>query len=114
MLFIDLEANSNGSHRNMNCSDGVDISSLPEEWVRPAYIPDDMELPETFPFLESIEAEEVTYYRVVEEDGENIETEPYTMLTVTSMVAGVMPEPEPEPEAEPTTEEILNAMLGVE
>ena len=25
----------------------------------------------------------------------------------------LMPEPEPEPEAEPTTEEILDAMLGV-
>lgn len=37
----------------------------------------------------------------------------YTMLTVVSMTEGTLPEPV-EPEAkEPTTEEILNAMLGV-
>ena len=33
---------------------------------------------------------------------------------VISFVAREIPEPEPEPEAEPSTEEILNALLGVE
>lgn len=33
---------------------------------------------------------------------------------VISFVAREIPEPEPEPEAEPSTDEILNALLGVE
>jgi hypothetical protein len=50
---------------------------------------------ENFPFGE-VEVEEI--------DG---------VMTVTKWVAGEMPEPEPLPEADPTTEDILNAMLGV-
>ena len=69
------------------------ITVPPEGW---AYIPEDFPLPSTFPRLGSIEAEEVD-----------------DIMTVVSMTEGTPPEPSPEPEREPTTEEILNAMLGV-
>lgn len=103
------------------------ITAPPEGW---AYIPEDFVLPSTFPRLGSIEAEELTYIREVEvqkpvikerdtgmvdEDGNPImepytEMEPvteereYTMLTVTNMTEGALPEPVPE-DTTPTTEE---------
>ena len=113
------------------------ITAPPEGW---AYIPEDMVLPSTFPRLGSLEAEELTYTREVEvqreviktretgvmdEDG-NIaletyteietvmETREYTMMTVTAMTEGTLPEPMPEPEPEPTADELINALLGVE
>lgn len=86
MRIIEIAALDNGAHRNQTFH-GV----LPDGW---AIIPDDMET-ENFPFGE-VEAAEI--------DG---------VMTVTKWTPGVMPEPEPEPEAEPTTEDILNAMLGV-
>ena len=117
------------------------ITMPPEGW---AYIPEDFPLPSTFPRLGSIEAEELTYTREVEvqkevtktrevpqydDDGNMlavmvteeytemetvIEEQEYTMMTVTAMTEGTLPEPEPEPKTEPTAEEIINAMLGVE
>jgi hypothetical protein len=87
MRIIEITALDNGAHRNQTFH-GV----LPEGW---AVIPDDMET-ENFPFGE---------VEVAEVDG---------VMTVTKWTPGVMPEPEPIPEAEPTTEDILNAMLGVE
>ena len=103
------------------------IIAPPEGW---AYIPDDMPLPSTFPRLGSLEAEELTYTRMVEvqktryvpvldndgnpmldEAGEPItQPEPYTdkapqeykMMTVTHMTEGTLPEVVPEPE--PATE----------
>lgn len=116
------------------------ITMPPEGW---AVIPDDFPVPSTFPRLGSIEAEEVTYTREVEvqkevtktreipkydEDGNMLavmvteeytewetvmEEQKYTMMTVTAMTEGTLPDPVPEPEAEPTAEDILNAMLGV-
>lgn len=104
------------------------ITTPPEGW---AYIPEDIPLPSTFPRLGSLEAEELTYTREVEktrevtktreveipgQDGQAItvteeykETEtyteevPYTMMTVTEMTEGTLPDPEPAPP--PTTEE---------
>ena len=87
MNMIEIIALDNGAHRNQTYH-GV----LPEGW---AIIPDDMEIPDTFPFVD-VTAEDI--------DG---------VMTVTGMTAGVVPEPAPEPEREPTTDEILNAMLGV-
>lgn len=69
------------------------ITAPPEGW---AYIPEDFPLPSTFPRLGSIEAEEIEH-----------------IMTVTAMTEGTLPEPIPAEEVEPTTEEILNAMLGV-
>ena len=61
------------------------IAFPPDGW---AVIPEDFPLPSTFPRLGSIEAEEVTYTN----DGEW----GYTMMTVTSMTEGTLPEPTPE------------------
>lgn len=121
---------------NDHASDG--ITTPPEGW---AYIPDDFPLPSTFPRLGSIKAENVTYTRkaeviktrdvpvlddegnpILDEEGNPItmpeeytdtETQEYTMLTVTAMTEGTLPEPQPEPEPEPTADELINALLGV-
>ena len=87
MRIIEIVALHNGAHRNQNGG----LSVVPSGW---AVVPDGMEC-ENFPFGE---------VEVAEIDG---------VMTVTKWTPGVMPEPEPEPEAEPTTEEILDAMLGV-
>lgn len=87
MKIVEIEALSNGGHRNQTI-EGV-LSNIPLGW---AVIPDDMEIPSTFPFV-------------------NIEVE---NGIVTAMTEGIVPEPEPIPEPEPTTDEILNALLGVE
>lgn len=88
MTIIEIKALENGSHRNQT----GDFNTVPDGYAR---IPDDMEIPDTFPFV-GIETAEI--------DG---------VMTVTKMTAGVMPEPEPIPEPEPTSDEILNALLGV-
>ena len=67
MRIIEIKALENGAHRNQESN--FDI--IPEGW---AVIPEEMEIPDTFPFV-------------------NITTE---NETVTSMTAGVMPEPEEE------------------
>lgn len=97
------------------------ITTVPDGW---AMIPEDFPLPSTFPRLGSIEAEELTYTREVEKtrevtkrrevevpgpDGQPVtiieeykETEtyteevPYTMMTVTAMTEGTLPEPVPD------------------
>lgn len=76
MKLIEILALDNGAHRNFTADMEVPV---PESW---AVIPEEMEVPETFPFV-NIEAKEI--------DG---------VMTVTSMAAGVMPEPEPTPEPE--------------
>ena len=87
--YLEILALENGAHRNQTGS----LSAIPEGW---AVIPDELET-ENFPYGE-VEAEEI--------DG---------VMTVVKWIPGEMPDiPEPEPvEPEPTTEEILNAMLGV-
>lgn len=71
------------------------ITAPPEGW---AYIPEDFSKPATFPRLGSLEAAEIPYtYEVeVENDGKIvIEERTKTMLTVTVMTEGTLPEPEP-------------------
>ena len=80
MKLIEILALDNGAHRNFTADMEVPVT---EGW---AVVPEEMEVPETFPFV-NIEAKEI--------DG---------VMTVTSMTAGVMPEPEPEPEPEPQPE----------
>ena len=87
MLIIEIDALDNGAHRNQNGG----VSFIPDGW---AVVPGGMETP-NFPFGE-VEVAEIN-----------------DVMTVTKWTAGTVPEPEPEPELEPTTEEILNAMLGV-
>lgn len=96
MRIIEIKALSNGAHRNQD--GGLDV--IPSGW---AVIPDDMELPDTFPFVD-IEVEKVEHTR--ESTILDGEPETYTVMTVTSMTAGTVPEPEPVPEAPPTNEEL--------
>lgn len=81
MLIIEVQALNNGAHRNQTCN----LSNIPEGW---AEVPPSIEIPDTFPFV-NIEVE----------DG-----------VVTSMTAGVVPDPEPEPEPEPTIDERVAAL----
>ena len=87
MKIIEINALENGAHRNQTVNI---LPSIPEGW---AVIPEDMEIPSTFPFV-NIEVE----------DG-----------VVTAMTEGVVPDPEPIPEVEdePTTAELLDTLLGV-
>ena len=71
MKLIEIKALSNGGHRNQETTSEIEI---PIGWAR---IPDEMEIPETFPFV-------------------NIEVE---NGVVTSMTPGVVPEVE-EPSVE--------------
>lgn len=85
MLIIEIAALENGAHRNDRRDS---FKTIPDGW---AIVPAEIEVPDTFPFV-NIEVE----------DG-----------VVTSMTAGVVPEPEPMPEPEPTDTEVLNTLLGV-
>ena len=89
MTIIEIEMLENGSHRNQR----GEFNGIPEGW---AVIPDNMETL-NFPFG-TVTVEEV--------DG---------VPTVTKWEAGKFPTPKPEPEikTEPTTEELLNIILGV-
>lgn len=81
MKLIEIQPLSNGAHRNQTVSGSV---TAPNGW---AIIPDSMDIPETYPFVD-----------IVVEGG-----------AVVSMMAGVVPGPEPEPEPEPTETEQLRA-----
>ena len=85
MLIIEIAVLENGAHRNDRRDS---FKTIPDGW---AIVPAEIEVPDTFPFV-NIEVE----------DG-----------VVTSMTAGVVPEPEPMPEPEPTDTEVLNTLLGV-
>lgn len=96
MKIIEIEALANGAHRNQ---DGA-FETVPSGW---AAIPDDMPIPDTFPFVDiEVEAVEHTRESMIP-DGK---PETYTVVTVTKMTAGTVPEPEPVPEAPPTNEEL--------
>ena len=112
------------------------ITMPPDGW---AYIPEHFPLPSTFPRLGRIEAEELTYTREVEvqkevtkerdtgmvdEDGNPvmetytemetvIEEREYTMMTVTAMTDGTLPETEPEPEPTPTPSGNLEERVAI-
>ena len=111
MRIIEIKALDNGSHRNQ----AGGVSQIPEGY---ALIPDDMPIPDTFPFVNIEVAEETRYNEVKlyneETEGYDIEQIPYTVMVVTSMTAGVVPERPPEPIPEPTTDEILDVLLGVD
>lgn len=91
MTIIEIQPQSNGAHRNQTGN----FPAIPTGW---AVIPEDVPIPETFPFVDlTVEGQ-----------------------AVTGMTAGVVPEPEPEPEPEPTEMEQLRAdidfiaaMMGV-
>lgn len=111
MKIIEIAPLDNGAHRNQTGT----FSQVPAGF---AQIPDDMQIPDTFPFVD-IEVTAETRYREVsrynEETGETtIEQVPYTVPVVSKMTAGVMPDPVPQPEPEPSTDDVLNILLGVD
>lgn len=69
MKIIEIKALENGAHRNQTAN----LNTVPEGFAR---IPDDMTIPDTFPFVD-IETAEI--------DG---------VMTVTKMTAGTVPAPE--------------------
>lgn len=85
MIIIEIAQLENGAHNNQSWFTNY---AIPEGWAK---IPDGMEVPDTFPFVN------------ITVDGD----------TVTAMTAGIMPEPQPEPEPEPSDTEVLNTLLGV-
>ena len=89
MRIVEIIALDNGGHRNQTIN-GI-LPTIPDGW---AVIPDDMTT-ENFPFGE-VEAE------IIDD-----------VMTVTKWTPGELPEEEPLPEAEPTTDDVLNALLGV-
>jgi hypothetical protein len=110
MRTIEIEALPNGAHNNQTSN----INYIPEGY---AQIPDDMPIPDTFPFV-NIEVGDETRYTeksVYNEETEEYETKkiPYTVKVVTSMTEGIVPPVEPVPEREATTDEIIDALLGV-
>lgn len=82
MRIIEIAALDNGAHRNQSSNQ----MTVPDGW---AIIPDNITVPDTFPFVD-----------IVVEDG-----------VVVSMTAGTVPEPEPEPEPEPMVQDDVDAML---
>ena len=90
MRIVEIQALENGAHRNQTGN----LTTVPEGW---AVIPNSIKT-ENFPFGEVI-AEKVN-----------------GVMTVTKWIPGTIPEPLPEPEVQPkpTTEELLNIILGVE
>lgn len=91
MYIIKIEALENGAHRNESWTALPILDGY-------AVIPESIGTPET---LENFPFGDIT---VEEVEG---------VMTVTSWTPGTMPEPLPEPEAEATTDEVLNALLGV-
>ena len=71
MRLIELTSLENGGRRNLSAP----LQHVPKGW---AVIPEDMAVPDTFPFVE-LTAQEI--------DG---------VMTVTEMLPGLIPEPEPE------------------
>lgn len=81
MHIIEIAPLDNGAHNNQNGG----ISTIPDGW---AVIPDDMLIPDTFPFVD------------ITVEGQ----------VVTSMTPGVIPEPEDPVTPEPTLEEKYQAL----
>lgn len=88
MRLIKIEAETSGGHAYQTIDS---ISTIPNGW---AVVPDDMETPN------------LPYGDITVEDIGGV-------MTVTSWVARETPEPTEPTDREPSTEEILNAMLGV-
>lgn len=83
MRIIKIIGFPDGAHQNQT----YNSTTVPDGW---AVIPDSMAVPDTFPFVN------------ITVDGQ----------MVTSMTAGIVPEPEPEPEPEPTAEDITLDLMA--
>lgn len=94
-MYIFVEKNADGSH------DYQIGGALESGW---AVVPSNMEIPASFPYVD-IEVGNVTRPSI--DGGESI-----TRLEVLSMTAREIPEI-PEPVYQPSTDDVLNALLGV-
>lgn len=99
MRIIKIAPLKNGAHRKFEMS--ISSETLPNGY---AIIPDDMVIPDTFPFV-NIEVTEETRYNKAKrynEETEEYETEqiPYTVMVVTSMTEGIVPEVQPTPKTD--------------
>ena len=83
MTIIELASLGNGAHRNQTISG---VFPVPNGW---AAIPEDMEIPETFPFV-GVEA---------------------ANGVVTALTPGTVPEPQPEPAPAPTQLDRIEAQV---
>lgn len=101
MLIICLTPLEEGVY---NAYERNNISTPPDGW---AYIPENFPKPSTFPCLGSLEAEELAYTREVVDDNGETQTTEYTMMTVTAMTEGTLPEPVPEPDPVPTGDDSI-------
>ena len=81
MQIVEIAVLPNGAHRNQTGT----FRTIPEGW---AEVPSSIEIPDTFPFV-----------NLTAEDG-----------VVTSMTAGVVPEPEPEPDPAQTIDERISTL----
>lgn len=109
MKLIEIAALENGAHRNQEIY-GVEDMKIPEGY---AVIPEDMEIPETFPFV-NVKAELVTRTMDAGMDQEsNPVQDTFERMEVVELTPGEVPPPAPEPPREPTDSEILSAMLGL-
>lgn len=101
MNIVKLAALSNGAHENRNSDT---ITAIPDGW---AMIPDDFDVPDSFPFV-TLEACAMEHWRETEnENGETIRI-PMELMTVTAMEALPVPEA---PEPEPTEDEKRDAQI---
>lgn len=113
MKLIEIAALENGAHRNQEIHTMEFLSDLMEVPEGYAVIPEDMEIPDTFPFV-NLKAEMVTRSidAYIDKEGNRI-PEILERMEVVEMTPGEMPPPEPEPPREPSESEILSAMLGL-
>lgn len=84
MRLIKIASEENGGHSNQTINGKIPV---PDGW---AIIPEEMEVPESFPFV-GVEAQ----------DG-----------VVTRLTPGVVPEAEPEQKETVSTEDVLKSILG--
>ena len=93
--IIEIQALDNGAHRNQTINGTI---SVPAGW---AVVPEDMEKPASWPFVDIVGVEDKVYTKTVTylrdkfeptEDGQTVHTVeevteevPYTVLTVTAM-----------------------------
>lgn len=103
MKIIKIEANENGSHNNQESNAILPV--IPYGW---AVIPDDMSIPDSWPFV-NITTEKITVDPEVYPISEGEEDQ---LLVVKTLTEGI--KPEPEPIVEPTTppsNEMLSAQV---
>lgn len=103
MTIVQIEAQSNGAHANQTTS--IPLPQIPEGW---AVVPEDLEIPDTFPFVDLT----VNKITVDPETHPVNEGEKDKLWVVTSITPGEVPEPEPTPEVTPPpSNEMLSAQV---